>query len=69
MVSDFFSEAGKHYLVMEFIDGETLEDQLAARSDFLDQDQVLGWMDQICRVLDYLHTQNPPVIFRDFKAW
>jgi len=67
VVSDFFSEGGKHYLVMEFIDGETLEDRLNASTVFFDQIQVLGWIDQICRVLGYLHTQNPPVIFRDLK--
>ena len=67
VVSDFFSEGGKHYLVMEFIDGETLEDKLFASSGFFDEVQVLEWVDQICEVLKYLHSQESPVIFRDLK--
>jgi serine/threonine-protein kinase len=67
VVSDFFSEGGKHYLVMEFVDGETLEDKLAAHGGFFDEAQVLEWADQICEVLAYLHGQVPPVIFRDLK--
>ena len=67
VVSDFFSEGGKHYLVMEFIDGQTLEDRLFDLTDFLDEEQVLAWMEQICAVLVYLHSQSPPVIFRDLK--
>jgi len=67
VVSDFFSEAGKHYLVMEFIDGETLEDKLDNQEGSFDQAEVLSWVDQVCEVLSYLHSQNPPIIFRDLK--
>jgi len=66
-VSDFFSESGKHYLVMEFVDGETLEDKLESETGFFDETLVLGWIDQICEVLTYLHIQNPPIVFRDLK--
>jgi serine/threonine-protein kinase len=66
-VSDYFSEGGKQYLVMEFVDGDTLEDRLARTSGFLDEAQVVDWATQICDVLSYLHSQQPPVIFRDLK--
>ena len=67
VVSDFFSEGGKHYLVMEFVEGETLEDLLAASSGFLPEPLVTGWIGQICDVFVFLHSRRPPVVFRDLK--
>ena len=66
-VTDFFSERGKQYLVMEFVDGETLEEKLAGQGGALSEAQVLPWAEQLCDVLEYLHSQRPPVIFRDLK--
>lgn len=65
-VIDCFTERGKHYLVMDFIDGELL-DEILARSGPLPEAQVLALAEQLCDVLDYLHGQFPPVIFRDLK--
>ena len=66
-VTDHFSEAGKQYLVMDFIDGKTVQDVLAAARGPLSVKQVTDWAGQLCDVLDYLHGQQPPVIFRDLK--
>ena len=63
-VHDYFSEQGKSYLVMEFIDGETLE-QRVAREGAQSQTHVLAWALEMCAALEYLHAQTPPVIFRD----
>jgi serine/threonine protein kinase len=53
---------------MEFIEGQTLKEMLAAAPDgCLPEEQVLDWARQICDVLDYLHRHEPPVIFRDLK--
>jgi serine/threonine protein kinase len=66
-VIDFFEEDGRAYLVMEFVWGESLEKRLEqARSPLMER-QVLQWAIQICEVLDYLHSRQPPVIFRDLK--
>jgi serine/threonine-protein kinase len=62
-----FNENNKHYLVMEFIAGRTLEQILATTRGFLAEDRVLGWAAQLCDVLTYLHTQDPPIIYRDCK--
>ena len=63
-----FSENARHYLVMDFIEGQTLEErQHAAGGVALPEQEVLGWAQQICAVLSYLHTRNPPIIFRDLK--
>ncbi len=66
-VTDHFSEAGKQYLVMDFIEGQTLEQLLAKAGGPLDVKQVVDWAGQLCDVLEYLHSQQPPVIFRDLK--
>ncbi len=66
-VTDYFHEGGKQYLVMDFIDGQTLEQALAASGGPLDVEQIVGWAVQLCDVLEYLHGQQPAVIFRDLK--
>jgi len=66
-VTDFFSEGGKQYLVMEMVQGHTLEALLAARSEPMPEEKVREWADQLCKVLTYLHERNPPIIFRDLK--
>jgi serine/threonine-protein kinase len=67
-VVDHFSEGGKQYLVMDFIDGETLAQRLEREGGGpLPVDEVLGWAEQLCNLLEYLHSQSPPVVFRDLK--
>jgi serine/threonine-protein kinase len=66
-VSDFFRDQGKHYLVMEFVDGATLGERLLQAGGTLPLPLLLKWADQLCDVLDYLHRQVPPIIFRDLK--
>jgi len=66
-VIDFFEDQGRAHLVMEFIWGESLEKRLEkARSPLMER-EVLQWAVQICDVLKYLHTRQPPIIFRDLK--
>ncbi len=64
-VSDYFAENSNWYLVMEYIEGQTLETYLGRQG--LPTQLAVSYMDQLCAVLDYLHRQNPPVIFRDLK--
>jgi hypothetical protein len=52
---------------MEFIEGESLQRKYKERGDkFLPAD-ILPWMLQVLDILTYLHTQSPPIIFRDLK--
>ncbi|HLY32799.1 MAG TPA: tetratricopeptide repeat protein, partial [Ktedonobacterales bacterium] len=53
--------------VMEYIPGETLEQRLERTHQPLPERDVLGWMSDICDILDYLHKQRPPIIIRDLK--
>jgi len=72
-IYDYFSDEGRWYVVMEFIEGETLEIYLNDRGTpsavdvRLPFEKVLAIGVQLCAVLDYLHTRQPPIIFRDLK--
>jgi serine/threonine protein kinase len=67
-VIDCFSIAGQgQYLVMDFIEGDTLWDKFTRAGGRLPESQVIPWVGQVCDALTFLHTQNPPVIHRDIK--
>ncbi|HLG60685.1 MAG TPA: serine/threonine-protein kinase [Ktedonosporobacter sp.] len=63
----FFAENQRYFLVMEYIDGYTLEELLERNNGPFSERRVLGWARQLCDVLEYLHSQSPPIIFRDMK--
>ena len=68
MVTDFFTEGGRPYLVMELIPGESLEKKLdRLHGQPMDEGEALEYGIQVCQVLQFLHTQEPPIIFRDVK--
>ncbi len=67
-IYDHFEEDGRWYLVMDYIEGETLEEHFSrSRDGSLPLVMALKIALQICEVLDYLHTRQPPIIFRDLK--
>jgi hypothetical protein len=66
-VYETFSMGPRHYLVMDLIEGETLEQVMALSAGGLPEDQVVGWADQVLDVLNYLHGKPVPLIFRDIK--
>lgn len=66
-VSDFFSENGRDYLVMDYVPGDDLSQILRANDGPLDEKTVLNWAVQIIDALKYLHGQTPPVVHRDIK--
>jgi WD40 repeat protein/tRNA A-37 threonylcarbamoyl transferase component Bud32 len=67
-IYDYFTDNGRWYLVMSFIEGETLEDYLEkAPGGKLPVDKALQIGIQLCSVLSYLHNRQPPIIFRDLK--
>jgi len=67
LIYDYFIEPnGQQYLVMEFVEGTDLH-TLVQQRGALYEAQVLQWVNQILDALEYLHTQNPPIIHRDIK--
>ena len=69
-IYDHFFETGRWYLVMSFIPGETLGEYLnKASGRKLPVEEALQIGVQLCTVLHYLHSQQPPIIFRDLKPF
>src|SRR5207248_8952869 len=67
-VTDFFTEGGRPYLVMELIAGESLEKRIdRLHGQPMEEEEALQYGVQVCEVLQFLHTQEPPIIFRDVK--
>ena len=69
-VSDYFSDEGREYLVMDYVEGQDLREIIndaRRRGEFLPEEKILDWIDQLCDTLTYLHTRTPPVLHRDIK--
>jgi WD40 repeat protein/predicted Ser/Thr protein kinase len=67
-IYDYFEENGKAYLVMDFIEGETLANLLhRTPGKRLGIEEVLSIAEQLCSAVAYLHGRRPPIIFRDIK--
>lgn len=66
-VIDVFAHNQRHYMVMEFIEGQSLTEIMAESGGSVAEGQALEWGRQLCQVLHYLHTHNPPIIYRDLK--
>ena len=65
---NYFRDNANWYMVLSFIEGETLETYLRTRKEHrLPCKEVLNIGITLCDVLEYLHTQQPPIIFRDVK--
>lgn len=63
-VEDFFSEIGRQYLVMESIEGDSLESALERNKLPFSINDAAAWADQILDALHYLHNFAPPMIHR-----
>lgn len=67
-VYDIFKQFDRSYIVLDYVDGVTLQDKLMrSATNWLTQEEVGRWMLQLAQIVEYLHSQQPPVIFRDLK--
>ncbi len=66
-IHNTFSEADCWYIVMDFIEGVSLERYLEQTASRMQLSEVLDLGLVLCDVLHYLHTRIPPIIFRDLK--
>src|SRR5690349_13343040 len=67
-IHDHFTDPEHWYIVMDYIEGETLENLLARSPEGrLPMQQAIKIGIALCDVLSYLHNQNPSIIFRDVK--
>ncbi len=54
------------YIIMDYIEGESL-DKIINEFGAQPEDKVIEWAKQLCDALGYLHSQKPPIIYRDMK--
>lgn len=65
-VYDFLETEDGVYTVMDFIRGENLDDAVKRHGKY-SQKEVKKWAEQLGEALNYLHSQNPPIIHSDIK--
>ena len=65
-VTDVMETTQCLYLVMEYIDGETLE-KCIQRNGRIRTEAALEYAMQICELLGYLHSRKMPIIYQDLK--
>lgn len=65
-IVDIIDEPEGIFVIMDYVEGDSL-DKVLKREGPLPEEDVLNWAIQICDVLNYLHSQNPPIIYRDMK--
>ena len=65
-IVDIINSRGTIYVVMDFIEGTNLGDVLK-QEGAQSQEDVIEWGRQLASALDYLHSMDPPIIYRDMK--
>ena len=65
-IVDIIDNGSTIYIVMDFIEGESL-DKILAEFGAQPEEKVIEWAMQVCDVFNYLHSQKPPIIYRDMK--
>lgn len=66
-VYDAFVNEGVPILVTEMVEGRNLAEISALAPKPISERRVLQWAEQMLQALDYLHTQDPPIIVRGLK--
>ncbi|MCR5627216.1 MAG: serine/threonine protein kinase [Lachnospiraceae bacterium] len=65
-IVDIFREGNFTCLVMEYIEGRSLKEMLD-NNEQLNRREITQIALELCNALNCLHSQNPPIIYRDMK--
>ena len=66
-IIDVQEEVDSYIIIMDFVEGISLDTAMETEGGALPQEDVLQWAIQLCETLHYLHTKDPPIIYRDMK--
>ncbi|HRV95203.1 MAG TPA: serine/threonine-protein kinase [Anaerolineae bacterium] len=67
-IFDYFSNENGSYLVMKYIQGQSLQEALKSPADPIHWREAVRYMIDVCSALNYMHTQGEqPVMHRDIK--
>lgn len=65
-IVDIFHEEDNLYIVEDYIEGQTLQDYVKNNGELkLEEIRSIGI--SVCEIIEYLHSFNPPIIYRDLK--
>jgi len=63
-----FSQDENNYLVMDYIEGKTLEEIITSSDKLIDKNKAIEWTIELCEIIDYLHNSfENPIVYRDLK--
>ncbi|MDY5912418.1 MAG: serine/threonine-protein kinase [Inconstantimicrobium porci] len=65
-IVDIIDNGTTIYIIMDYIEGESL-DKILLEYGAQPEEIVIEWGKQLCDALSYLHSQKPPIIYRDMK--
>lgn len=65
-IIDIFENNDTYLIIMDYVQGRTLK-AIVDEHGPQPQEDVVDWAIQLCSALDYLHTREPAIIYRDMK--
>lgn len=65
-IVDIIEKGNTLYVIMDYIEGESL-DKVLKEYGAQPEETVINWAVCLCDTLGYLHSQKPPIIYRDMK--
>lgn len=65
-IIDIIDQDDNFLIVMDYVEGVTLN-KILNENGAQKQEDVVNWAIQLCDVLQYLHTREPSIIYRDMK--
>lgn len=66
-VADIVETQEGRGIVMDLLEGDTLDHMKGPHGYDFPEEQILKWGCQLCDILEYLHSREPPIIYGDLK--